>query len=84
MKKFICAMLLMSLVLSLAICALAAGDTVAFTASSSFQKGGTATVDLVQTAQNVMSSGSVTSDMYNAALEKNMDVTWRCSNGPDK
>lgn len=84
MKKFICAMLLMSLVLSLAICALAAGDTVAFTASSSFQKGGTATVDLVQTAQNVMSSGSVTSEMYNAALEKNMNVMWKCSNGPDK
>ena len=84
MKKFICAMLLMSLVLSLAICALAAGDTVAFTASSSFQKGGTATVDLVQTAQNVMSDGSATSEMYNAALEQNMDVMWKCSNGPDK
>ena len=41
-------------------------------------------MDLTKTAQNVMSSGSVTSDMYNAALEKNMDVMWKCSNGPDK
>lgn len=57
---------------------------VVFTSDSSFKVGGTATVDALATAQNVMQCGSITADMYNAALEQNMTYTWKCSNGPSK
>lgn len=56
---------------------------VKFTASSSFKVGGTAKVDVLATCTSVMDS-NCSSDMYNAALEHNVDVMWKCSNGPDK
>ena len=56
---------------------------VKFTGSSSFKVGGTAKVDVFATCASVMDS-NCSSDMYNAALEHNVDVMWRCSNGPDK
>ena len=83
MKRIISICLLLALVLSLSVVVSAAGPNVAFTSSSSFKVGGTATVDITKTCQNVMNSNP-TSDMYNAALEQNVDVMWRCSNGPDK
>ena len=77
--------ILLALIFSLAICVHADGQTdVFFTSDSSFVVGGTATVDLTKTAQSVMSDGAITSDMYNAALEKNMYVSWVCSNGPNR
>lgn len=56
---------------------------VIFTSDSSFSVGGTATVDKAATAASVLGSNP-TSDMYNAAMEMNMDFVWRCSNGNDK
>ena len=77
--------ILLALIFSLAICVHADGQTdVFFTSDSSFVVGGTATVDLTKTAQSVMSDGAITSDMYNAALERNMYVSWVCSNGPNR
>ena len=84
MRKILCLCLLLAVLASSALCVSAADSKVAFTSGSSFAVGGTVTVDMTKTAQNVMNSPSVTSDMYNAAMEKNMDVMWRCSNGPDK
>ena len=82
MKKIICTIMLLAILMSCVICVQAAGSQVAFTGE--FKVGGTVSVDMTKTAQNVMNSPSVTSDMYNAAMEKNMDVMWKCSNGPDK
>jgi hypothetical protein len=77
--------LLLTLLLSCAVCVYADGQTdVIFTSNSSFAVGGTATVDLTKTAQTVLNDDAITSDMYNAALEKNMSVSWICSNGADK
>lgn len=52
---------------------------VAFTSKSLFEVSGEATVDLLKTSANVMDRGDITADMYNAALEKNMKVSWVCS-----
>lgn len=82
MKKIICTIVLLAILMTSVICVQAAGSQVAFTGE--FKVGGTVSVDMTKTAQNVMDSPSVTSDMYNAAMEKNMDVMWKCSNGPDK
>ena len=82
MKKIICTIMLLAILMTCVICVQAAGSQVAFTGE--FKVGGTVSVDMTKTAQNVMNSPSVTSDMYNAAMEKNMDVMWKCSNGPDK
>lgn len=82
MKKIICTIMLLAILMTSVICVQAAGSQVAFTGE--FKVGGTVSVDMTKTAQNVMNSPSVTSDMYNAAMEKNMDVMWKCSNGPDK
>lgn len=83
MKKLISLLLVLAMLASLSITVMAAGATVKFTASSSFKVGGTAAVDILATCQSVMDS-NCTSDMFNAALEQNVDVMWRCSNGPDK
>ena len=82
MKKIICTIMLLAILMTSVICVQAAGSQVTFTGE--FKVGGTVSVDMTKTAQNVMNSPSVTSDMYNAAMEKNMDVMWKCSNGPDK
>ena len=84
MKKLIAMCLLVATLVSMTVFVQAAGPEVKFTSGSTFVAGGSATVDLMATAQTVMKDGSVTSDMYNAALEQNMSVIWRCSNGPDK
>ena len=85
MRKIISICLLLTLILSCAVCVYADGQTdVIFTSNSSFAVGGTATVDLTKTAQTVLNDDAITSDMYNAALEQNMSVSWICSNGTDK
>lgn len=84
MRKIISACLLIAVLLSMAICAQAAGARMWFTSDSSFQVGGTASVDFYATAQSVIQAGDVTSEMYNAALEMNMSYSWICSNGPNK
>ena len=85
MRKIISICLLLMLLLSCAVCVYADGQMdVIFTSNSSFSVGGKATVDLTKTAQTVMDDGAITSDMYNAALEENMSVSWICSNGTDK
>lgn len=83
MKKII-GICLLFVMLSSLISVSAAGKAVVFTSSSVFEVGGTATVDEIETAGSVLDDGSVSSDLYNAALERNMTYTWRCSNGPDK
>ena len=82
MKKIICTIMLLAILMTSVICVQAAGSQVAFTGE--FKVGGTVCVDMTKTAQNVMNSPSVTSDMYNAALEGNMTVLWKCANGLDK
>lgn len=52
---------------------------VAFTSKSLFEVSGKAAVDLLKTSSNVMDRGDITADMYNAALEQNMKVSWVCS-----
>ena len=84
MKKIVSICLFVVLLLSMAICVQAAGAQVKFTSGSSFQVGGTATVDEYETAVSILDSDSVSSEMYNAALERNMTYMWKCSNGPDK
>ena len=83
MRKIISVCLILALVLSLSVAVFAAGAQVKFTSASTFKVGGSAEVDVLATCSSVM-DGNPTSDMYNAALEQNIDVMWRCSNGPDK
>ena len=83
MRKIISVCLMLALVLSLPVAVFAAGAQVKFTSASTFKVGGSAEVDVLATCSSVM-DGNPTSDMYNAALEQNIDVMWRCSNGPDK
>ena len=84
MKRFVSMLLVLILLSAMAVPASAAGAKVHLTADSGFTVGSTATVDILATKQSVMSDGSVTSDMYNAALDGGMTYLWRCSNGPDK
>lgn len=83
MKKIACICLLAVFLISSVICVNAANEQVVFTSGSTFKVGGTATVDFQKTAWSVMENPE-SSEMYNAALEMNMSVMWRCSNGPDK
>ena len=76
--------LLTGILFAMTVTVSAASMKVVFTSSSSFKVGGKATVDSVATSASVMDDGSVTSDMYNAALEQNMTYTWVCSNGANK
>ncbi len=88
MKKMITACLLIAMLLSLTICVHADSGKVWFLSDSSFEVGGTATVDLYATSMSVVQTselnGDTSSDMYNAALHMNLGYTWLCSNGPDK
>jgi len=81
MKKIISIFLLLALLVSLAIPVQAISAKAVYTSDSSFQVGGTASIDTVTTRQNVMSDSGVTSDLYNAALEGNMSYHWVSSNG---
>ena len=83
MRKIVSICLLLAMLLSTVICVQAAGTKVVFAAGSTFAVGGTATVDFQKTAWSVMENPA-SSEMYNAALEMNMSVMWKCSNGPDK
>ena len=84
MKKILSLCLLIVMLLSLTICVHATVGKVWFQSDSSFQVGGTATVDRYGTAMSIIQDGNVTSDLYNAALEFNMTFSWICSNGADK
>lgn len=81
MKKLISILLMMVLLVSLTIPVQAISAKAVYTSGSSFQVGGTASIDTVTTRQNVMSDSGVTSDLYNAALEGNMSYHWVSSNG---
>ena len=81
MKKIISIFLLLALLVSLAISVQAVSAKAVYTSGSSFKVGGTASIDTLKTRQNVMSDPSVTSDLYNAALEGNISCHWVCSNG---
>lgn len=88
MKKIISACLLIAMLLSVAICVHAASGKVWFLSDSSFEVGGTATVDTYATSMSVVqageANGNTSTDMYNAALHMNLGYSWICSNGPDK
>lgn len=81
MKKIVSICLLLVLLGMLALPASAVSAKAVYTSGSSFQVGGTASIDTVATRQNVMSDSGVTSDLYNAALEGNMSYHWVSSNG---
>lgn len=84
MKKIISVCLLIALLLSTIVCVHATVGKVWFLSESSFQVGGTATVDRYGTAMSIIQDSNVTSDLYNAALNFNMTFSWICSNGADK
>lgn len=84
MRKVMSILLLLAVLMSSVICVRAAEAQVVFVAGSAFKVGGTVTVDLQKTAQNVMNSFDASSAMYKAAQAGNMDVMWKCSNGSDK
>lgn len=84
MKKSISICLMIALLLSTVVCVHATVGKVWFLSESSFQVGGTATVDRYGTAMSIIQDSNATSDLYNAALEFNMSFSWICSNGTDK
>lgn len=84
MKKIISVCLLIALLLSTVVCVHATVGKVWFLSESSFQVGGTATVDRYGTAMSIIQDSNATSDLYNAALNFNMSFSWICSNGADK
>lgn len=79
MKKTLSFCLVLIIVLSLSVCIQAAGAKVVLTGNSGFQVGDTATVDITATAQGVLSDGSITSELYEAALERFMLCTWQAT-----
>ena len=88
MKKIISVCLLIAMLLSISICVHAASARVWFLSDSSFQVGGTATVDTYATSMSVIqaneANGTTDSDMYTAAQHMNLGYSWICSNGADK
>ncbi len=78
MKKLISTILCLALLLGLATTALAASPTVYqdikvyFTGSSSFEAGGTVTVDEAA----IMNDGDIQADVWNAILEGRVKYTW--------
>lgn len=75
MKRIAVLGICLLLMLSLAVPALAA-PVVEFTVGSQFEAGCTVTVDEQKTLMGVMDSDSVTADLYNAALERNVSYHW--------
>lgn len=75
MKKAINIILSLVLLCSLAVPAMAAGETVVYTSDSSFVAGGTVKVNEQKTKQNIMDLGKNAAE-YNAALEGNMQYYW--------
>ena len=75
MRKLLTFALCLAVILSLAVPAMAGGGPeIIFTSDSSFQAGGTVTVDKGQTLQSVYNYG--TSDAYNAYLEGDVQYYW--------
>ena len=75
MKKAFSIILSLVLLCSLAVPAMAAGETVVYTSDSSFVAGGTVKVNEQKTKQNIMDLGKNAAE-YNAALEGNMQYYW--------
>ena len=75
MKKTITFILSLVFLCSLAVPAMAAGETVVYTSDSSFVAGGTVKVNEQKTKQNIMDLGRNAAE-YNAALEGNMQYYW--------
>ena len=75
MKKAFSIILSLLLLCSLAVPAMAAGETVVYTSDSSFVAGGTVKVNEQKTKQNIMDLGKNAAE-YNAALEGNMQYYW--------
>lgn len=75
MKKAFSIILSLVLLCSLAVPAMAAGETVVYTSDSSFVAGGTVKVNEQKTKQNIIDLGK-NADEYNAALEGNMQYYW--------
>lgn len=75
MKKLICAMICLIMLVSLAMPVLAAEDVFVFTDDSKFEYGGTANVDVMKTLANIMDLGKDAAE-YNAALEGNVEFIW--------
>ena len=75
MKKAFSIILSLLLLCSLAVPAMAAGETVVYTSDSSFVAGGTVKVNEQKTEQNIMDLGKNAAE-YNAALEGNMQYYW--------
>ena len=75
MKKAFSIILSLLLLCSIAVSAMAAGETVVYTSDSSFVAGGTVKVNEQKTKQNIMNLGKNAAE-YNAALEGNMQYYW--------
>ena len=75
MKKAFSIILSLLLLCSIAVPAMAAGETVVYTSDSSFVAGGTVKVNEQKTKQNIMDLGKNAAE-YNAALEGNMQYYW--------
>ena len=74
MRRLLSWILCLALVLSLSVPVMAAGPEIVFTSDSSFQAGGTVTVDKNRTLESVYNYGS--SDAYNAYLEGDVQYYW--------
>jgi hypothetical protein len=72
MKKVVCALLVLVVVLTMAVPAMASNMEVLFTADSSAKVGGHLEIDF----NAMLLDGRVTSDIYNAILEKNYEIYW--------
>ena len=72
MKKLLSILLVLTLLLSLAIPVMAADMEILFTADSSAKVGGHLEIDF----NAMLMDGRVTSDIYNAILEKNYEIYW--------
>ena len=74
MRRLLSWILCLALMLSLSVPVMAAGPEIVFTSDSSFQAGGTVTVDKNRTLDSVYNYGS--SDAYNAYLEGDVQYYW--------
>lgn len=72
MKKLFSMLLVALLLVSLAVPAMAADMEILFTADSSAKVGGHLEIDFAA----MMNDGRVTSEIYNAILEKNYEIYW--------
>lgn len=79
-KKIFSVLLVVAILAALPITAFANLDVKAvYTASSSFEVGGTASVDEAATCAAVMDLPNIDAAMYNAALERSVEYRWVCA-----